>query len=98
MTASTAVYQFYTLQRLYPLPTSHVTRLPRGLEVPFISTEETRQGNTTRPLQSSTSFRKLAIVSREHNAGIPCLTAIIAKSTQEPPYTDNSPTALTPFG
>jgi hypothetical protein len=32
------------------------------------------------------------------NAGIPCLTAIAAKSTQGPPYTDHSPTALAPFG
>jgi hypothetical protein len=32
------------------------------------------------------------------NAGIPRLTAIAAKSTREPPYTDQSPTALAPFG
>jgi hypothetical protein len=32
------------------------------------------------------------------NAGIPRLTAIVAKSTQGPPYTDHSPTALAPFG
>jgi hypothetical protein len=32
------------------------------------------------------------------NAGIPRLTAIAAKSTQGPPYTDHSPTALDPFG
>jgi hypothetical protein len=32
------------------------------------------------------------------NAGIPRLTAIAAKSTQGPPYTDHSPTALAPFG
>jgi hypothetical protein len=32
------------------------------------------------------------------NARIPCLTAIAAKSTQGPPYTDHSPTALVPFG
>jgi hypothetical protein len=43
----------------------HATQLPRGLEVPFISTEETRQGNTTRPSQSSTSFIKPATVSEE---------------------------------
>jgi hypothetical protein len=62
--------------------------LPRGLEVPFISTEETRQGNTTRPLQSSTSFRKPATVSRSlenplpTNAGILRLTVIAAKLMQ----------------
>jgi hypothetical protein len=32
------------------------------------------------------------------NAGTPLLTAIVAKSTQGPPYTDHSPTALAPFG
>jgi hypothetical protein len=32
------------------------------------------------------------------SAGIPRLTAIAAKSTQVPPYTDHSPTALAPFG
>jgi hypothetical protein len=32
------------------------------------------------------------------NAGIPRLTAIAAKSTQGPPYTDHSPTTLAPFG
>jgi hypothetical protein len=31
------------------------------------------------------------------NARNPRLTAIVAKSTQEPPYTANSPTALAPF-
>jgi hypothetical protein len=32
------------------------------------------------------------------NAGTPRLTATAAKSTQGPPYTDHSPTALAPFG
>jgi hypothetical protein len=32
------------------------------------------------------------------NAGTPRLTAIATKSTQGPPYTDHSPTALAPFG
>jgi hypothetical protein len=32
------------------------------------------------------------------NAGTPLLTAIAAKSTQGPPHTDHSPTALAPFG
>jgi hypothetical protein len=31
------------------------------------------------------------------NAGTPRLTAIAAKSTQGPPYTDHSPTSLAPF-
>jgi hypothetical protein len=32
------------------------------------------------------------------NAGTPRLTAITTKSTQGPPYTEHSPTALAPFG
>jgi hypothetical protein len=55
-------------------------------------------GNTRRHLQSSTSFRKPATVLGSSNAGIPRLTAITTKSTQRPPYTDHSPTALAPFG
>jgi hypothetical protein len=37
----------------------------QGMATPYTSTKEVRQGNTTRPLQSSTSFRKPAIVSRK---------------------------------
>jgi hypothetical protein len=40
-------------------------------DFPFISAEETRQGTTTRPLQSSTSFRKPPTVSEKGNIGIP---------------------------
>jgi hypothetical protein len=57
-----------------------------------------QQGNTTMPLQSSTSFRKPATVSRERNAGISRLTAVVVKSTREPPYTDHSHIALASFG
>jgi hypothetical protein len=46
---------------------------------PYTSTKEARQGNTTRPLQSSNSFRKPATVYWKRNAGIPRLTAIAAK-------------------
>jgi hypothetical protein len=52
----------------------------------YTTTNEARQGNTTRPLPSSTSFRKPATVCRKSNAGIPRLTSIAAKSTREPPY------------
>jgi hypothetical protein len=48
-----------------------VTHLPRDRDFPFVSAEETRQGSTTRPLQSSTGFRKLATVSEKGNIGIP---------------------------
>jgi hypothetical protein len=59
------VYQFYTLEvaHLYPqvmLPIFH------GVDrTPYTSTKEARQGTSTRPLQSSTSFRKPATVSRK---------------------------------
>jgi hypothetical protein len=65
---------------------------------PYTSTKEARQGSTTGPLQSSTSFRKPATIMGSSSAGTPRLTAIAAKSTQGPPYTDHSPTALAPFG
>jgi hypothetical protein len=66
--------------------------------LPYTSTKEARQGNTTRPLQSSTNFRKPLQFLRRSNAVTPRLTAIAAKLTQGPPYTDHYPTALAPFG
>jgi hypothetical protein len=45
------------------------------------------------PLASKTPLQFLG----SSNAGIPRLTAIAAKSTQGPPYTDHSPTALAHF-
>jgi hypothetical protein len=65
---------------------------------PYTSTKEARQGTTTRPLQSSTSFRKPATVSRERNIGIPRLKSHRSKSIREPPYTDHSHTTLALFG
>jgi hypothetical protein len=81
---------------LYPqvmLPICH-----GAVRAPYTSTKEARQGNTTRPLQSFTSFRKPATVLGSSNAGTPRLTAIVVKSTHGPSYTDHSPTALAPFG
>jgi hypothetical protein len=74
------------------VPSTHKSCHPsaKGSRLPYASTKEARQGNTTRPLSSSTSFKKPATVSRKSNAGIPRLTAIAAKSTQEPPYTPTS--------
>jgi hypothetical protein len=60
-------------------------------QAPYTSTKESRSGTTTRPLQSSTSFRKPTTVSRKRNAGIPRLTAITAKSAE------NLPTPTTPL-
>jgi hypothetical protein len=37
----------------------------------YTSTKEARQGNITMLLQSSTSFRKLATITRERSIGIP---------------------------
>jgi hypothetical protein len=92
------IYQFYTLQRLRIFTHKSYYPSAKWSWISYTSTKEERHGNTTRPLQSSTSFRKPATISRERNAGIPRLTAIAAKSTQEPLYTDHSPTALAPFG
>jgi hypothetical protein len=65
-------YTSFTLYRggtLYPqvmLPICHGV-----VRTPYTSTKEARQDNTTRPLQSSTSFRKPATVSRERNVEYP---------------------------
>jgi hypothetical protein len=72
MTVSTADMPVLHSADVCPsLPTSHVAHLPRDRDFPFISTEETRHGTTTRPLQSSASFRKPATVSEKGNIGIP---------------------------
>jgi hypothetical protein len=99
MTVSTTdipVLHSAEVAHLYPqvvLPICH------GVDrTPYTSSKEARQGTTTRPLQSSTSFRKPATVLGSSNAGTPRMTAIAAKSTQGPPYTNHSPTALAPFG
>jgi hypothetical protein len=99
MTVSTAdipVLQSAEVVHLYP----HVVLLIcHGVDrTPYTSTKEARQGTTTRPLQSFTSFRKPATVLGSSNVGTPRLTTIAAKSTQGPPYIDHSPTALAPFG
>jgi hypothetical protein len=95
-TTSIPILHSAEVAHLYPqvvLPSYH------GVDrTPYTSTKEARQGSTTRPLQSSTSFRKPATVLGSSSAGICRLTAITAKSTQGPPYTDHSPTALAPIG
>jgi hypothetical protein len=96
-TTSIPVLHSIEVAHLYPqvvLPICH------GVDrTPYTSTKEARQGTTTRPLQSSTSFRKnpLQLIGSS-SAEIPRLTAITAKSTQGPPYTDYSPIALAPIG
>jgi hypothetical protein len=99
MTVSTAripVLHSLEVAHLYP---QVVLPICYGVErTPYTSSKEARQGTTTRPLQSSTSFRKHATFSRKLQCRDPRLTAITTKSTQGPPYTNHSPTALAPFG
>jgi hypothetical protein len=71
MTVSTSdipVLHSAEVAHLYPqvmLPICHGV-----VRAPYTSTEEARQGNTTRPLQSSTSFRKPTTVSKESDIAI----------------------------
>jgi hypothetical protein len=62
-TADIPVLHATEVAHLYPqvmLPICH------GVDwTPYTSSKEARQGTTTRPLQSSTSFRKPATVSRK---------------------------------
>jgi hypothetical protein len=62
-TASILVLHSVEVTHIYPqvvLPICHWVD-----QTPYTSTKEARQGTTTRPLQSSTSFRKPATVSRK---------------------------------
>jgi hypothetical protein len=62
-TASILVLHYAELAHLYPqvmLPICDGV-----VRAPYTSTKEARQSNTTRHLQSSTSFRKLATVYRK---------------------------------
>jgi hypothetical protein len=85
MTVSSASIQFYTLQRLYPVPTSHVTHLPRDHEshtpLPRKSGRVTLRGLYKVPLASENLLQFLG----RSIARIPRLAAIAGKSTQEPP-------------
>jgi hypothetical protein len=60
----------YTKGGLYNKVDDQGIGQPRDRDFPFISADETRQGSTTRALQSSISFRKLATVSVKGNIGI----------------------------
>ena len=98
MTVSTAdipVLHSTEVAHLYPqvmLPICH------GVDrTAYTSSKEAGQGTTTRPYKVPlASENPLQLGSS--NAGTPRLTAITAKSTQGPPYTDRSATALAPFG
>src|SRR5688572_9177746 len=62
MTASTS--SIPVLHSVEVIPCTHKLCYPsaKGSRLPYTSTKEARQGNTMRPLQSSTSFRKPATV------------------------------------
>jgi hypothetical protein len=99
MTVSTAdipVLHYAEVAHLYPqvvLPIStgligpHTPLLRKRGRVPL-------RGLYKVPLASENPLQFLG----SSNAGTPRLNAIAAKSTQGPPYTDHSPTALAPFG
>jgi hypothetical protein len=91
-TASIPVLHSAEVVHLYPqvmLPNCH------GVDqTPYTSTKEARQGTVYKvPLASENLLQFIGSSS----AGIPRMTTIAAKSTQGPPYTDHSPTALCPF-
>jgi hypothetical protein len=89
-TASIPVLHSAEVAHLYPqvmLPICH-----RVVRAPYTSTKEARQGNTTRPLQSSTSFRKPAIVYRKLQCRDPLPDRHRSKINQE-----DLPTLTTPL-
>jgi hypothetical protein len=99
MTVSTTdipVLQFVEVAHLYPqvvLPICHGV-----VRTPYNSIEEAMQGSTTRPLQSSTSFRKPAMVSKKGNIGIPRPKSHRSIIDPRTFLYHNSSTVLAPFG
>jgi hypothetical protein len=98
MTVSTASIPFLHSTEVAHLYPQVVTHLPR--DVQSHTPLPRRRGRVTLH-----SFYKVPLASENplqflgsSNAGIPYPTAIAAKSTQGPPYTDHSPTALASFG
>jgi hypothetical protein len=88
---NSAELHIFTHKSCYPFATELIkphTPLPRKRgRVPL-------RGLYKVPLASKNPLQFIGSSSAE----IPHLTAIVAKSTQGPPYTDHSPTALAPFG
>jgi hypothetical protein len=60
MTASTASIPVLHSAEVAPFTHKSCHPVAKGSRSPFISTEKTRQGNTTKPFQSSISSRKPA--------------------------------------
>jgi hypothetical protein len=93
--ASILVLHSAEVVHLYPqvmLPICHGV-----VWAPYTSTKEARQGNTTRPLQSSTSFGKPTTVYRKLQCRDPLPDRNRRKINQGSPHTDHSPTTLAPF-
>jgi hypothetical protein len=94
--ASIPVLHSAEVTHFYPqvmLPICHgVVRAPYTL--PRKQRRVTLRGLYKVPIASENPLQFIG----SSNAGIPRLTAITAKSTRGPPYTDHSPSALAPFG
>jgi hypothetical protein len=91
------IYQFYTLQRLCIFTHNSYYPSIMGSRIPYTSTEEARQGSTTRPLQSSTSFRKPATDSKKVDIGNPRPKSRHSMIDPRTSLYRSSPTALAPF-
>jgi hypothetical protein len=97
MTVSTtdkSVLHSAEVAHLYP---KVVLPICQGSLISYISTEETRQCSTTRPLQSLTSFRKPATVSEKGNIGIPRPKSHRSMIDPRTSLYRGSSTALAPF-
>jgi hypothetical protein len=98
MTVSTAdipVLHSVEVVHLYPqvvLPIFHGDD-----QNPYTSTKEARQGTTMRPLQSSTSFRKPATVSRKPQCRDPSSDRHRSKNQPEDLPTPTTPLLLLPL-
>jgi hypothetical protein len=98
MTVSTAsIPVLHSIEVAASLLTSYVTHLPKDSNshtpLPRRRGRVTPRGLYKVPLASENPLQFIGSFS----AGITRLTAIAAKSTQGPPYTDHSPTTLAPF-
>jgi hypothetical protein len=98
MTMSTTSIPVLTLRRLRIVTHKSWYPFAMGLIEPHTPLPRKRgrvplQGLYKVPLASENPLQFLGSSS----AGIPRLTAIAGKSTQGPPYTDHSPTALAPI-
>jgi hypothetical protein len=95
--ASIPVLHYTEVAHLYPqvmLPICHGVDQTPHTPLPRKRGRVPERGLYKVPLASENPLQFIGSSS----VGIPRLTAIAAKSTQGPPYTDHSPTALAPFG